>query len=507
MALTGIGSNVSVSQLALQNMQNQLDVLSRQLGTGQKAAVYSDLGSQAGVTVGLDAQLSAVSGYADTNTTLTATLGIAEGTLSQIGGIANTVQSSAAQPAGFTLNNNGQTALQTGAAGQLDEVLSLLNTQVGDNYLFSGSASNQRSVETTDHILNGNGALAGLKQLISERSQADLGAPPAPGAPPLGRLVIPAVVGSTVSINEDVAGSPFGFKLAGVSAGLTGSTVTQPTGSPKTATVTLGSNPNDGDSVQFSLNLPDGTSRTITLQATSAATPGPNQFVIGATTALTAGNLQTALTSAVGNLAQTELPAASAVAAANNFFNSNPPQRVTGPSFTTATALQNGTAADTVFWYTGESGATPARQTALAQVGPSTTVAYGMRANEPAFGTLVANIAVFAATTYAPANTNAAASYSALTTRIGGNLSIQQGAQNISDVDADIANAGVTAKNAQTVNQQTQSTLTDMLQGIEGVSTNQIGAQILSLQNSLQASLSTTARLSQLSLVNYLGAA
>ena len=356
MALTGVGSNVSVSQLALQNMQNQLDVLSRQLGTGQKAAVYSDLGSQAGVTVGLDAQLSAISGYANTNTTLTATLGIAEGTLSQIGDIANTVQSSAAQPAGFTLNNNGQTALQAGAAGQLDEVLSLLNTQVGDNYLFSGSASNQQSVETTDHILNGNGALAGLKQLISERSQADLGAPPAPGAPPLGRLVIPAVVGSTVSMNEDVAGSPFGFKLGGVSAGLTGSTVTQPTGSPKTATVTLGSNPNDGDSVQFSLNLPDGTSRTITLQATSAATPGPNQFVIGATTALTAGNLQTALTTAVGNLAQTELPAASAVAAADNFFG-QPPQRVTGPTFNNATALHNGTSADTVFWYTGESGA------------------------------------------------------------------------------------------------------------------------------------------------------
>ena len=43
-----------------------------------------------------------------------------------------------------------------------------------------------------------------------------------------------------------------------------------------------------------------------------------------------------------------------------------------------------------------------------------------------------------------------------------------------------------------------------MLQHIEGVSTDQIGAQILALQTSLQASLSTTARLSQLSLVNYL---
>jgi hypothetical protein len=44
-----------------------------------------------------------------------------------------------------------------------------------------------------------------------------------------------------------------------------------------------------------------------------------------------------------------------------------------------------------------------------------------------------------------------------------------------------------------------------MLQKIEGVSSADIGTQILALQNSLQASLSTTVRLSQLSLVNYLG--
>ena len=109
--------------------------------------------------------------------------------------------------------------------------------------------------------------------------------------------------------------------------------------------------------------------------------------------------------------------------------------------------------------------------------------------------------------TYSAGNPNASASYSALTSRVSTNLAPQQGAQNISDIDADIANAQATAKDAQSVNQQTTTTLTDMLQSIEGVSTDQIGAQILSLQNSLQASLSTTARLSQLSLVNYLGAA
>jgi flagellar hook-associated protein 3 FlgL len=499
MAITGIGSNIAASALAQQNMQDQLNVLSRQLGTGQKAAVYSELGSQAGLTVGLDSQLSAIAGYDDTNTTITTTLSIEQVALSQIGGVGNIVHGAVSQPAAFNLNSNGQTALQTNAAAQLDQILNLLNTQVGSNYLFSGKALNQPSVETTDHILNGIGPLAGLKQVVSERGQADL------GASGLGRLVIPAVVGSTVSINEDVAGSPFGFKLASVSSNLTGAVLTQPSGPLKTTSVALGANPNSGESVQFNLTLPDGTSQTISLQATSAAVPGPNQFVIGATAAVTAGNLQAALTTAVTNLAQTTLPAASAVAAANNFFGSIPPLRVAGPPFNSATALQNGTAANTVFWYTGESSATPARQTATAQVGPSTTASYGLRASEQAISTLVANVAVLAATSYSPVNVNAEASYSALTQRVGVNLVPQSGAQNIGDISAEIANAGVTAKNAQAVNQQTKSALTDMLQKIEGVSNDQIGAQILALQNSLQASLSTTVRLSQLTLVNYLG--
>ena len=43
-----------------------------------------------------------------------------------------------------------------------------------------------------------------------------------------------------------------------------------------------------------------------------------------------------------------------------------------------------------------------------------------------------------------------------------------------------------------------------MLQGIDGVNQNQVGEQILTLQNNLSASMSVTARLAQLSLVNYL---
>jgi hypothetical protein len=347
-------------------------------------------------------------------------------------------------------------------------------------------------------ILNGNGAQTGFTQVMAQRLQADQ------GANGLGRLVIPAPAASTVSISEDAANSPFGFKLASVNSTLTGATVTGPAGTPAAISVDLASNPNAGDTIQFALTLPDGSSQTISLQATAASPAGANQFTIGATTAATATNLQTALSTAVGNLDLTALPAASAVAAANNFFSSDPPQRVAGPPYDSATSLVSGTTANTVFWYTGENGSTPARQTATAQVGPSTTIDYGMRANEQAISTLVGNVAVLAAATYSASDPNAAANYQALSQKVAANLDGSPGTQSVDDIEADLANAQTSVANATKLNTQTQTTLQDMVQNIDGVNQNQIGEQILTLQNSLSASLSVTARMAQLSLVNFL---
>ncbi len=498
MSITGPGSITAASILAQTNMSKQLDQLSQELGTGEAAQTYAGLGSQAGLAQSLSAQLAAINGYDSTTTTVGTTLSIAQSVLNQIGSLGSTVAQSIAQQGAFSLDNTGQTPTQEAAASYLGQILSLLNTQVGNNYIFSGSAVNQPSVAGIDEILNGNGAQAGLKQVMAERQQADL------GANGLGRLLIPTPSGSTVSIGEDAAGSPFGFKLAGVSSSLTGATVSGPSGSPPSISVDLGANPNAGESIQFSLTLPDGSSQTVTLRATDAAPPGAGQFAIGATAADTATNLQAALTGAVGSLAQTALPAASAIATANDFFSSDPPQRVGGPPFDTAVALVNGTAANTVSWYTGENGGTPARQTALAQVGPSMTIAYGMRANEPAIGTLVANIAALAATTYSTGDPNAQASYQALSQSVAANLAGRPGTQAVSDIEADLANAQTIANDATSLNSQTKSTLQDMLQGIEGIDQTKIGEELLTLQNSLSASMSVTARLAQMSLVNYL---
>ncbi len=495
MSITGPGSITAANVVAQNNLMNQLNTLSQELSSGQAAQTYSGLQSQAGVALALNAQLSALTGYGDTATTVGTTLSVAQSVLTQLGTASSSIVQAIGEQGTFQLNNNGQTNTQGTAAAELDNILSLLNTQVGSNYIFSGAAPNQQSVPSASDILNGNGAQAGLTQVISERQQADL------GASGLGHLsvAVGGVGSSTVTLSQD--GTPFGFQLTGVNSSLTGATVTGPSAPPASISVDLGSNPNSGDSIQFQLTLPDGSTQTISLQATTASPPGANQFTIGTLPSDTATNLQTALTTAITGLTQTALPAASAMAAANNFF-SDPPQLVNGSPPNTSTALVNGTPANTVFWYTGEDSATPALQTATAQVGPGMTIDYGMRANEQALTTLVANVAVLAATTYSASDPNAQGNYQALSQDVAANLDGQPGTQTISDIEANLANAQTTVSNAGTLNTQTQTTLQDMLQNIDGVNQNQIGEDILTLQNSLSASMSVTARLAQMSLVN-----
>ena len=258
----------------------------------------------------------------------------------------------------FSIDNTGQTPAQELAVSQLDQVVGLLNSEGGNGYLFSGNAVNQPSVASADDILNGNGTQAGLKQVIAERLQADQ------GSDGLCRLVIPvpAPASTVVSVAEDAAGSPFGLKLASVNSSLTGATVTGPTGSPASISVDLGAtNPNAWRHDLLHIHAarwhePDAAAPGDQFDES----PGHNQFAIGATSADTAANLQAALTAGITQIGQTTLPAASAVAAANNFFD-QPPMRVSGTP-ATATALVAGTSANTVSWYTG--GTTAATLTA-----------------------------------------------------------------------------------------------------------------------------------------------
>ncbi len=500
MDVKGVGTAASVSVQALIDMRNQLTDLQRQLGTGEKSVTYAGLGLDRGLTVGLRNQLSAIDGYQAAITQGGVRLDVAQTALSQITSLAQSAKTTALTSL-FKLNGGSSTPDQTTALSQFDQVLSLLNTKSGDRSLFSGRDVDQPAVETSDHILNGFAGRAGLKQMIDERHQADL------GASGLGRLVVSSPTATSVAVTEDAV-SPFGFKLAGVNSTLSGATITGPSAPPASIGVDLGAtNPSNGQTLRLTFTLPDGSSQDLTLTATTSATPGPGQFTIGPSSAATATNLSAALTQSLGTLASTALSAASAVAAGNNLFNTddaNPPQRVAGPPFNNATALVDGTSANTVSWYTGDAGSDPARSTAIAQADRTLTVSYGMRANEQALRNTVQSIAVFAAMSFSASDPNAEGAYAALRQRTAMVLAGQPNQQKISDIQGELAGAQTALASTKDRHQQAGSALEELLQQVQGAPNEEVAAKILMLQTSLQATLQTTALLLKTSLINYL---
>lgn len=499
MSISSIGAQSALIMQQLTQMRAQFDDLQRQLGTGHKSATYAGLGIDRGVTVSLNAQLSAISGYDNTIDNVMARINLMNTALGNMIDITSTVKSAMVQANGVG-NGSGALVAQQTAQSSLDQLLALLNAKAGDRSLFSGRATDQPAVETLDHILNGDGTRAGLKQLIAERNQADL------GSDGLGRLSIAAPTPNSVEIDEQA--TSFGFKLASITSTVAGATTAGPSGGPASMSIDFSAAaPNPGDTVTLRFNLPDSTSKNLTLTATTNSPPGANQFTIGGTPGQTATNFKTALTTAIGSLGASSLTAASAIAASSDFFNAdanNPPQRVGGTSpFYTATGMVAGTAADTVIWYTGETGADPARSTATARIDQSLSVSYGARANEDAIRTLVQNVATLAAVTISPTNPNGVALSSELDQRLTANLGAP-GTQTITDIETDLASAQTSLQAAKSRHQQTNSTLSDFLQQIDGVSNEDVGSQLLTLQTRMQASMQITSMLSQLSLVNFI---
>ena len=377
MTISSVGSTSNQIAQQLLKMRAQFDDLNRQLSTGQKSDTYAGLGLDRGLTVSLNTQASALDGFNTTIDNVMTRLNVVQSALGAMNDIAGGMRSSMVQGTASTGNTN---TTQVNAQSWLQQLVALLNTQAGDRYMFSGRATDQPPTDTYDHIINGDGARAGLTQIISERSQADL------GTSGLGRLAISTPTATSVQVDEDAV-SPFGFKLNALTSNLSNATPSGPAGSPASASIAFTGLPSDGETVTFTFDLPDGTTTNLTLTATTASPADTNQFTIGATAAATTTNLQNALTTALGTLANTTLKAASAVQASNEFFDadtSNPPLRVNGPPYDTATSLVAGTTANSVIWYTGEVSATSVRSSATARIDQSLVVSYGTRANETA---------------------------------------------------------------------------------------------------------------------------
>ena len=347
MSISSINYGSSLLGQSVQNINTQLTDLSTQLSSGVKSTNYAGMGVNEGFAIAARAQLANITAFGDTMTNVTTTINAANTVLQSLSKTAGEVQSEAsATPQNLT--STGQTIGQQNALSQLSAMVGMLNTQVGDRYIFSGSAINTPAVVSADDILNGNGTQAGLKQVIADRQQADL------GTNGLGRLVLSQPTATSVQVAEDVAGSPFGLKLNAVSSSLTNATVTGPSGSPAAVSIDMtAGNPQPNDQINFTFNEPDGTTDSIQLTATNTSPPPTGSFTIGATPAATAANLNAALNASISTLANTSLLAASAVAAGNDFFNTstaigNVANNTLSAPITGATALSGPTGTDSL---------------------------------------------------------------------------------------------------------------------------------------------------------------
>lgn len=542
MTISGVGGRTSYIGSGILNLRSQLDTLTQQLSSGKVGNTYADLGSGASLSIALRAQITSVGAYADTATNLNTRIGVANLSLQRLVAIGSEVKG-AAVSAGGNFDNTGQTPAQKTASLDFFDSVDMLNAKSGDRYLFSGRATDTAPVAPADQIMNGNGAaIAGLKQVIAERNAADLGVN---NNGRVGTAVGTSTTSVVITEEEPTpappqTAQPFGMKASAISTTIAGATVTQPVDLPATP-VTIpptvpatpvqksmsidlnGAVPNVGDQVKVTFTMPDGTTEDIVLTA-SDQTPLPaNSFAIGqadptavppvSASETTAANLNAALGSAMKDLANGPMVAASSIEAGDNFFD-QPPMRVGGTPLGAATTLVAGDASNTVIWYHGEQDTAAngaARGSSVSQIDTSISVQYGARADEQALRNQLQNVAVFAAVAVDPNKLtdadyakNANAQIAALSQRVAKNLADVPGQQTVQNIQADFAGAQAAIKSSTDRQTQTKAMAQTMLDSIEGINNDEVATKILALQTALQASYQTTSTLYQMSLVKFL---
>jgi len=203
MSISSINYGSSVLGQSIQNIDDQLTNLSTELSTGVKSQNYAGMGVDEGFAIAARSQLSNITAFGDTITNVNTIINSANTVLQSLSTTASDMQSAAAATP-QNLTSNGQTIGQQNAAAQLSSLIGMLNTQVGNRYIFSGSAINTPAVASADTILNGTSTQAGLTQVMAQRLQADL------GTNGMGRLAVSATPPSPAPTGRRCCSAPRG---------------------------------------------------------------------------------------------------------------------------------------------------------------------------------------------------------------------------------------------------------------------------------------------------------
>jgi flagellar hook-associated protein 3 FlgL len=508
MPVSSISTSRSYLTSQLLNLNDKLTEKTTQLASGKVGSTYGDIGDRRLLDIQLTQKVSLIESYQETITISNLHLEAMTVSLDRLEDIRRDAKS-AMDTNDFVIQSDGQTQTQSRAELLLNEALNILNTEVAGYYPFGGTDAISDPVQAIDTIMNGANGLSGLKDYMSEFSQANL------GALNNGRMTVsaltttPGPVDSTFTIAEDGA-HDFGFDISSVTSTLTNVTLTGPGGGdPDTFDVQFTGQPTLGEQVEITLTLPPDHTNTTTITLTAAASnEAEGTFAIGADLEETAQNLRDAIAQELEDSAQTTLKAASDIWASDEFFstyNGEVPQRIDGPPYTTATALTSG-ATDTVSWYTGRNTTTTDPRTDKnAIIDTNLTVEYGVRANEEPLQELVQTLATFAAADFSGGAQLDEEYYNALSTDLRAILQppgIDQ--SGIVDISTDIAIAHRTASLTDQRHIQVVNTYEATIGEIEGIDQDRLAAEILQLRTNIEVSYNASSIVFNLSLADYL---
>lgn len=510
MAVDTIATSRSYMTKQVTSLSKTLTEKTTQLATGKASTTFGGIGNNRLLDLELTQKVGQIDSYKETIVSASLHIETLNLTLERLEEIRRDAKS-ALDPNEFVLQSDGQTQSQATAEVLLYEVANLLNTEVAGHYLYGGSDAYSNPVAAIQDILEGADGLDGLKTVMDEFAQANL------GVNENGRLDISALTtnytlgvptDSTFTITEDGA-HDFGFDISTVTSSLSNVAITGPSGGdPDTFDVQFTGQPTLGDTIAVEFTLPPDHTETFTIELEATSGGGEGAFAVGADLEETAENLRIAISEALEEEAQTNLKALSDDWAADNFFDTFggvEPMRIDGPPYDTATALTAG-GATTVAWYTGDNSATTnAREDKSAVVDTNLTVNYGARANEQGLTDLMKSLATFVSADFSAGTDNDKLYHSALATELRAVLEPDTADQSgIVDISTEIAIAHRAIESADDRHDQMRSSYLTTIGEIEGVDNELLAAEILQLQTNIEASYRASSIVYNLSIVDYL---
>jgi flagellar hook-associated protein 3 FlgL len=130
-------STIGSMALDQTRLRERLDVLTRQVSTGQRGITHGALGVEARRGIDLRGDIARREAYAGAADTALARMDLTQGVLGRLEAIAAEMAGEALRAR--TLGDAGVATLARSAAEALKEAAALLNTRQGDDYIFAGS--------------------------------------------------------------------------------------------------------------------------------------------------------------------------------------------------------------------------------------------------------------------------------------------------------------------------------------------------------------------------------